>query len=74
MKVMVTRRAAPATKRIKLAWPETKMIVAVHPGRVPGAAAEGGQMRKVDEGRVLLPLIHTLTGTASPPPHTGNSH
>jgi hypothetical protein len=30
-------------------------------------------MRTVDVGRVLLPLIHTLTGTASPPPHTGNS-
>jgi hypothetical protein len=29
---------------------------------------------KVDVGRVLLPLIHALTGTASPPPPTGNSH
>jgi DNA-binding NarL/FixJ family response regulator len=38
MKVVVPRMdGLEATKRIKLAWPETKVIVAVHPGRVPGS-------------------------------------
>ena len=68
-----------ATKRIKLAWPETKVIVvtAFTQGAYRAAASERGAdafVDKVDVGRVLLPLIHALTGTASPPPHTGNSH
>jgi CheY-like chemotaxis protein len=68
-----------ATKRIKLAWPETKVIVvtAFTQSAYRAAASEKGAdafVDKVDVGRVLLPLIHALTGTASPPPHTGNSH
>ena len=68
-----------ATKRIKLAWPETKVIVvtAFTQDAHRAAASERGAdafVDKVDVGRVLLPLIHALTGTASPPPHTGNSH
>jgi DNA-binding NarL/FixJ family response regulator len=68
-----------ATKRIKLAWPETKVIVvtAFTQDAYRAAASERGAdafVDKVDVGRVLLPLIHALTGTVSPPPHTGNSH
>lgn len=64
--------------RIKLAWPETKVIVvtAFTQGAYRAAASERGAdafVDKVDVGRVLLPLIHALTGTASPPPHT-DSH
>jgi CheY-like chemotaxis protein len=66
-----------ATKRIKLAWPETKVIVvtAFTQDAYRAAASERGAdafVDKVEVGRVLLPLIHALTGTASPP--SGNSH
>jgi two-component system, NarL family, response regulator LiaR len=56
-----------ATKRIKLAWPETKVIVvtAFTQGAYRAAASERGAdafVDKVDVGRVLLPLIHALLG------------
>ena len=56
-----------ATKRIKLAWPETKVIVvtAFTQGAYRAAASEKGAdgfVDKVDVGKVLLPLIHALLG------------
>ena len=56
-----------ATKRIKLASPETKVIVvtAFTQGAYRAAASERGAdafVDKVDVGRVLLPLIHALLG------------
>jgi CheY-like chemotaxis protein len=58
-----------ATKRIKLAWPETKVIVvtAFTQAAYRAAASERGAdafVDKVDVGTVLLPLIHKLAGTA----------
>ena len=56
-----------ATKRIMLAWPETKVIVvtAFTQGAYRAAASERGAdafVDKVDVGRVLLPLLHALLG------------
>jgi CheY-like chemotaxis protein len=56
-----------ATKRIKLAWPETKVIVvtAFTQSAYRAAASVKGAdafVDKVDVGRVLLPLIHALLG------------
>src|ERR1700730_6848957 len=58
-----------ATKRIKLAWPETKVIVVTaftQDAYRAAAAARGADafVDKVDVGRLLLPLLHALTATA----------
>ena len=68
-----------AMKCIKLARPETKVIVLTAFTQVAyqAAASERGAdafVDKVDAGRVLLPLIHALTGAASSPPPAGNGH
>jgi two-component system, NarL family, response regulator LiaR len=68
-----------ATKRIKRAWPETKVIVvtAFTQDAYRSAASERGAdafVDKVEAGKVLLPLIYALTGTGSPPQRPGSGH
>jgi NarL family two-component system response regulator LiaR len=71
-----------ATRQIKRAWPETRVIVvsAFTQDAYRTAASERGAdafIAKYDMSTLLLPLVHKLTQgdtsrTTAPPPHTGD--